>query len=71
MENFQSMMAEILEVEHIEMSDELISFDAWDSLTILSIIAFCYDHYSVSLSADEINKSETINGLKELVKSKM
>lgn len=70
MEKFQSMIAEILEVENIEMSDELISFDAWDSLTILSIIAFCDDQYNVSLSADEINNSNTIQGLYDLIKTK-
>jgi acyl carrier protein len=71
MENFQSMIAEILEEEHIEMSDELISFDTWDSLTILSIIAFCDDQYNVSLSADEINNSNTIQGLYDLIKTKI
>ena len=71
MENFEPMIAEILEVENIEMSDELASFDTWDSLTILSIIAFCDDQYNVSLSADEINDSNTILGLLELIKSKI
>lgn len=71
MENFQSMIAEILEAENIEMSDELISFDTWDSLTILSIIAFCDDQYNVSLSADEINNSNTIQGLYDLIKTKI
>jgi len=71
MKNFESSISEILEVDNIEMNEELESFDAWDSLTILSIIAFCDDEYKVVLSADEINNSETINGLKELIKSKM
>jgi acyl carrier protein len=71
MENFESSISEILEVDTIEMNDELDSFEAWDSLTILSIIAFCDDEYNVVLSAEEINNSETINGLKELIKSKM
>lgn len=70
MKNFESMIAEILEVENIEMSDELASFDAWDSLTILSIIALCDDQYNVSLSAEEIKNSETIQGLYNLVKNK-
>jgi len=71
MENFKSSLAEILEVENIEMSDELASFDTWDSLTILSIIAFCDDKYNVSLSADEINDSQTIQGLFDLIKDKI
>jgi acyl carrier protein len=71
MENFETSIAEILEVESVELNEELESFDAWDSLTILSIIAFCDDQYRVTLTAEEIDNSETINGLKELIKSKM
>lgn len=71
MENFESSIAEILEVDSIDLNDELESFDNWDSLTILSIIAFCDSEYNVTLSAEEINNSETVNGLKELIKSKM
>jgi acyl carrier protein len=71
MENFETTISEILEVDSIELNDYLDSFDAWDSLTILSIIAFCDSEYKVTLSSDDINKSKTIKGLKELVKSKM
>lgn len=70
MENFETAICEILEVDNINLNDYLESFDAWDSLTILSIIAFSDSEYNVSLSAEEINNSETINGLKELIKSK-
>jgi acyl carrier protein len=71
MEDFESSMAEILEVDHIELTDELESFDTWDSLTILSIIAFCEEKYNVALSAIELEDSKTICGLKELIKSKI
>lgn len=70
MENFESSISEILEVETVELGNELQSFDAWDSLTVLSIIAFCDETYKVALSAEEINNSETIQGLIDLVKSK-
>ena len=71
MENYLSGISEILEVETVELSDELDSFEAWDSLAVLSIIAFCDSEYSVALSAEEINNSGTILGLKELIESKM
>ena len=71
MEDFEMTVAEILEVDSVNLDDELSSFDAWDSLTILSIIAHCDAEYKVVLSADEINNSETIQGLKELIKGKM
>ena len=71
MENFESSISEILEVDTIDLNDELESFDAWDSLTVLSIIAFCDSEYKVPLSAEEIESSVTILGLRELIESKM
>ena len=71
MDKYISGISEILEVESVELSDELNSFEAWDSLAVLSIIAFCDSEYSVALSAEEINNSGTILGLKELIESKM
>ncbi len=70
MEDFLSLITEILEVETAELSDELQSFEVWDSLTILSIIAICDEEYNVSLSAEEIENSDTILGLRELIESK-
>ncbi|GAA4237229.1 hypothetical protein GCM10022291_23470 [Postechiella marina] len=70
MENFNENIAEILEVEKVELDNELSSFDAWDSLTILSIIALCFSDYNVEVSAEEVNNAETILGLKNLIESK-
>jgi acyl carrier protein len=71
MENFESSIAELLEVDSVELSDEFEAFDAWDSLAVLSIIAFCDSEFNVPLSAQEINDSKTIGGLKELIETKM
>lgn len=71
MEDFENALAEMLEVDSVTLEDDLSSFDVWDSLTILSIIAYCDSEFKVALSTDEINDSSTIGGLKELVKSKM
>lgn len=70
MDNFQSSIAEILEVDSVELTDELESFDAWDSLAVLSIIALSDSEYNVPLSAEEINDSKTIEGLKSLIQGK-
>jgi len=71
MEDFEISMAEILEVKKIELTDELDSFDAWDSLTLLSIVAYCDEKFGINLSIEEIDNSETIIGLKELIISKI
>lgn len=71
MENFKTEISELLEVDNIELDDKLSSFECWDSLTILSIIALAGENYNVTLSAAEISKSNTVGGLEELIKSKM
>ena len=70
MKKFEIQIADLLEVEKINMSDDLDSFDAWDSLTILGIISLCMDEYKVVLSAEEIRDCITIAGLKSLIQNK-
>jgi acyl carrier protein len=70
MEDFLEQMAEIMEVDSLNPSDELTSFEAWDSLTTLSIIAFTDDNYQVLLTNAEIAAAKTIEGLHHLILSK-
>jgi acyl carrier protein len=69
--NFETLLGEILEVDAVDLNDELTSFECWDSLTILSIIALVDQHYRVSLTAKEIIDSRTVEGLKLLVTGKI
>lgn len=71
MENFKLEIAEILEVDTVELSQELAEFECWDSLTILSILALASENYNVTLTAAEVNNSKTISGLQELIKSRI
>ncbi|AZA99824.1 acyl carrier protein [Chryseobacterium joostei] len=70
MEDFLEQIAEIMEVDSVNPSDELNSFEAWDSLTMLSIIALADDEYKVSLTNSEIADAKTIDGLSNLILSK-
>ncbi|RDY57582.1 phosphopantetheine-binding protein [Flagellimonas nanhaiensis] len=69
MEEFKNSIAEILEVDSVSLSDELESFDAWDSLAVLSIIALFDTTYNVALTAEDINNAKTISGLQELMEN--
>ncbi len=71
MENFAGEIAEILEVDFVKMEDQLTSFDCWDSLTILSIIAYASETHHVTISAAEVNSALTVGGLKALIQSKV
>jgi acyl carrier protein len=70
MDNFESEMAELLEVDSVNETDRLQEFESWDSLTSLSIIAFIDEKYHVSMSAKDLEEAETIGKLKALVMSR-
>ena len=70
MENFLKQMIELLEVDSVSPQDEITSFDAWDSLSSLSIIALVDDEYSITITAKDILDAKTIEGLYQLILSK-
>ena len=45
--------------------------DEWSSLNALSVIAMVDEEYDVTLKGDDIQNSKTIEGLFNLVKSRM
>ena len=61
---FYASMAEILEVESVKDEDVLRRFDAWDSLTKLSIISLAGSEYKTFLSARDLDAFETVGALK-------
>ncbi|WP_353170639.1 phosphopantetheine-binding protein [Flavobacterium sp.] len=62
-EQLLDKLAEILEVDQVSLSDELESFDEWDSLTALSIIALAHSDYNKKLTNDLIKEFKSINDL--------
>lgn len=71
MENFLDQMAELFEVDSVDLKDEVVSFEAWDSLTGLSIIALADDEYGITISVNDILEAKTIGGLQELFSQKI
>jgi acyl carrier protein len=70
MDEFLEQMADIFEVDAVQLDDRVVDFDVWDSLTQLTIIALADENYGVTISAKEIRESETIAGIKKLIESK-
>jgi acyl carrier protein len=56
-------IAEILEVDSVSVQDQLSSFEEWDSLTALSIIAMVYGDYSKKLTNEQLKNFSTIGDL--------
>ena len=70
MEEFKNSLAELLEVDNVNEDDLFESFDAWDSLTILSILAYADEEFNINITAQELMDSKTIIGLYDLIKSR-
>lgn len=70
MEIFIKKLAEILEVEKIEMDDVLSDFDEWDSLTSLTIIATIDSDFNINISAEELLSATTVKDLLSLIEMK-
>lgn len=56
--------------ENVTSETQFRDLEVWDSLNALSIMAMVDDEYGVSLTGEEIKKSNTINDLFEIVKIK-
>jgi len=67
METLNQKLAGILEVEEVYDDQLLESFECWDSLTLLSIIALASKDYHREFNADQIRDSRTIKGLCDLL----
>lgn len=71
MKNINIEMADILEVYSVEDTADLSSFEAWDSLAILSILAFIDSEYNVNLTNDDIKDIKSLIDLKSIIKSNL
>ncbi len=67
MEKMKEQLAELLEVDEVKDSDVLKDFECWDSLTILSIIAWASENYGKTLLAKDVNEAKTVGGLLALL----
>ena len=70
MDEFLTEMAEILEEDSVSATDQLDSFESWDSLAVLSVIAFADAQFGVNLMGQDINEAQTVGDLHQLIMSK-
>lgn len=69
-EKFLEELAEILEEDSVQESDVLADFEAWDSLSILSIISYVSENYKKQLKKEEIRSQETVGDLFSYIDNK-
>jgi len=69
-EQFFADLAEILEEDSVNDSDVLADFDAWDSLSILSILSYASENYKIQLKNDDVRSQVTVGDLYNFLESK-
>ena len=60
MEELIQKLAEILEVDDLDISKKFKDYDEWDSLSSLSVIALLDSDYNLSMKSKEIEAFESI-----------
>lgn len=72
-QKFLDTIKEALEVDDIEINleDKLADFDSWDSMSRLSLVALLDENFEVEVADAEFDKTESVEDLYNLVKSRM
>jgi acyl carrier protein len=72
-EKFLQTLKEALEVDNIEVNlkDKLADYDSWDSMSRLSLVALLDENFEVEVADAEFDKTETVEDLYLLVKSRI
>ena len=69
---FLQNMAEILELDEEEVSEELSFEDlAWDSLAVVSTIAAIDEYFDVMISGQSLGECKSMNDVLKLIDSKI
>jgi acyl carrier protein len=68
MSSFYDELAEILEIEPGEVRPDLrLDETPWDSLAVVSTIALIDELHDIAVSADALNKCETVGDIEALI----
>lgn len=68
--NLNKQIADILGCENLADDEDFKKLPNYDSLNMLSVIAFIKKEYDISLTAGDINKINTINDLRKIMQEK-
>ena len=71
-EKFLQLFKETLDIEDkdIQMTDEFRSFDEWDSIANLSVIAMIDDEYDVVIENSDFKNIKTLQALWEEIEKR-
>lgn len=67
-DNKLELVAEILEADSIELTDELDDYEMWDSMAVLSVLAMLEESFDIiDVSGETISKCKTVKDILNLM----
>jgi acyl carrier protein len=71
-QKFMENLKEVLEIEdrEIALEDEFRTYEEWDSLAYLSVIAMLDEEYGVEIETEDFKKLRTVGALLDEVKKR-
>lgn len=65
---FTNQLAELIEIEDdLTLESNLKEYDEYDSMAIMSLVAFIHKNFGKQFNARQLNQVETVNSLVELI----
>lgn len=68
-EDFYNELMEYLEIEPVELHEETVlnSIEGYDSMAVMSLIAFCDEKFGKKINAQQIQQLTTVGSLMEFL----
>jgi acyl carrier protein len=69
-EKLYQELADILEVDEVNPSQNFADFETWDSLAALSLVASVRSNFGVVITSEDLARAKTAAGLEALIASR-
>ena len=67
-QDFLTKLADLLEIEDdLEPDTNLKDYDEYDSMAIMTLIAFIHKNFDIQLTARKLNQISTVRSMMELI----
>lgn len=71
MEKLYEKIAEILDVDSVSANEKLRDFEEWDSIAVISLLAYIEREYKVFLSTEDVRACESVGDFVAAVSGKL
>lgn len=69
MESLRLQIKEIFELEKVDDSDVLRDYELWDSLSVISLLAFVDSEWNLAIQAEDLAEINTVGELWQFIEA--